>query len=106
MIRVLLVSLLTLCGVTSSQAQTRPERTMAVTIDDLPFVNPGGANFLSKARQATAAIFAFAQGTPSPRHWFRHRIQAACSRRDGSARRAVAAVGGCRDDVGQSHLLT
>ena len=56
MIRVLLVSLLTLCGVTSSQAQTRPERTMAVTIDDLPFVNPGGANFLSKARQATAAI--------------------------------------------------
>ena len=27
-------------------------------------------------------------------------------RRDRSAHRFVAAVGGCRDDVGQSHLLT
>lgn len=29
---------------------------MAVTIDDLPFVNPGGTNFLTKAPQATTKI--------------------------------------------------
>ena len=55
-IRVLLVSSLMLCGAASSQERTRPERTMAVTIDNLPFVNPGGADFLSKAQRATTAI--------------------------------------------------
>ncbi len=56
MIRPLLLSLLVFFLAALSQAQTRPQRTMAITIDDLPFANPGGANFLSKARRATAAI--------------------------------------------------
>ena len=56
MIRVLLVSSLALCGAALSQERTSPQRTMAVTIDDLPFVNPGGADFLTKAQRATTAI--------------------------------------------------
>ena len=56
MIRVLLISLLTLCGAALSHERTGPQRTMAVTIDDLPFVNPVGADFLSKAERATTAI--------------------------------------------------
>ena len=56
MIRVLLVSLLAMCGAAWSQEQTRPQRTMAVTIDDLPFVNPSGTAFLTRAQRTTTEI--------------------------------------------------
>ena len=61
MIRVLLVSLVALCGAASAQ-----ERTMAVTIDDLPFVNPGGTNFLTKAQRATTKILRSLRTHQSP----------------------------------------
>ncbi len=41
--------------VTSAQAQT-PKRTIAVTIDDLPYVSFGERDYLTGARTATAKI--------------------------------------------------
>ena len=42
--------------VTSTHAQTTPKRTIAITIDDLPYVNMAGGDFLANARTATAKI--------------------------------------------------
>lgn len=58
MTRILLVwiSLLAMLGVVSSQERTIPERTMAVTIDDLPFVKPTGTAVLTRAQRTTKAI--------------------------------------------------
>lgn len=42
--------------VTSVSAQTPPKRTMAVTIDDLPFVGIGEGVYLTRAQTATAKI--------------------------------------------------
>ena len=51
-----LILLILLVGLaTSARAQT-PTRTMAVTIDDLPYVRMGDAEYLPSARTATAKI--------------------------------------------------
>ena len=39
---------------------------MAVTIDDLPFVNPGGTDFLPKAQRATTAILSALRENRAP----------------------------------------
>ena len=65
-VRVLFVSLVALCGVASSQERTSSQRTMAVTIDDLPFVNPGGTDFLTKAERTTAAILSSLRTNQAP----------------------------------------
>jgi peptidoglycan/xylan/chitin deacetylase (PgdA/CDA1 family) len=52
--RTLLIVFL-LCAVTSVRSQT-PRRTMAVTIDDLPFIKMGEGVYLTRARAATAKI--------------------------------------------------
>src|SRR5690348_7297359 len=50
MIKVILIFLLTLGGALYLQPQTTPaQRTMAVTIDDLPFVASAGQPFLTNA---------------------------------------------------------
>lgn len=58
MTRILLISisLLTMLGAVLSQERTIPERTMAVTIDDLPFVKPTGTAVLTRAQRTTKAI--------------------------------------------------
>src|SRR5688572_5175825 len=57
MTRVILVPLLVFCGAFSSQSQTRTTgRTMAVTIDDLPYVNKSLQQYLPNARRATDDI--------------------------------------------------
>jgi peptidoglycan/xylan/chitin deacetylase (PgdA/CDA1 family) len=55
-VRALVIFLIALCGATWSQGQTNPPRTMAVTIDDLPFVNPGGAAYVPNGQRATVSI--------------------------------------------------
>lgn len=42
--------------VSSVQAQTPPKRTIAVTVDDLPYVQNGEGDWLTRARTATAKI--------------------------------------------------
>jgi peptidoglycan/xylan/chitin deacetylase (PgdA/CDA1 family) len=57
MTRVILIPLLVFCGAFSSQSQTRTTgRTMAVTIDDLPYVNKSLQQYLPNARRATDDI--------------------------------------------------
>ena len=58
MTRILLISisLLAMFGAVLSQERTIPERTMAVTIDDLPFVKPTETAVLTRAQRTTKAI--------------------------------------------------
>lgn len=57
MAQVVLILLLMFGGAFSSQPQTKtPRRAMAVTIDDLPYVNPAQLEYLPNARRATNDI--------------------------------------------------
>jgi peptidoglycan/xylan/chitin deacetylase (PgdA/CDA1 family) len=57
MTQVILILLLMLAGAFSSQPQTKtPRRAMAVTIDDLPYVNTAQLEYLPNARRATNDI--------------------------------------------------
>ncbi|MGH9753859.1 MAG: polysaccharide deacetylase family protein [Blastocatellia bacterium] len=57
MAQVVLILLLVFGGAFSSQPQTKtPRREMAVTIDDLPYVNPAQLAYLPNARRATNDI--------------------------------------------------
>jgi len=56
MMRLAILLALLFCLAGSASAQTATTRTMAVTIDDLPFVNIGGGPYLANARVATAKI--------------------------------------------------
>lgn len=57
MAQVVLILLLVFGGAFSSQPQTKtPRRAMAVTIDDLPYVNPAQLTYLPNARRATNDI--------------------------------------------------
>jgi peptidoglycan/xylan/chitin deacetylase (PgdA/CDA1 family) len=57
MTQVILILLLMLAGAFSSQPQTKtPRRAMAVTIDDLPYVNTTQLEYLPNARRATNDI--------------------------------------------------
>jgi len=57
MAQVVLILLLAFGSVFSSQSQTStPRRTMAITIDDLPYVNPAQLAYLPNARRATDDI--------------------------------------------------
>jgi len=58
--RVLVVLVLLLCASAAPPgAQTGPaQRTMAITIDDLPYVNTGGGEYLASAAPATERILA------------------------------------------------
>jgi peptidoglycan/xylan/chitin deacetylase (PgdA/CDA1 family) len=57
MTQVILILLLVFCGVLSSPSQTRSvRRAMAVTIDDLPYVNALHGEYLPNARRATEDI--------------------------------------------------
>ncbi|HEV8428267.1 MAG TPA: polysaccharide deacetylase family protein [Pyrinomonadaceae bacterium] len=53
--RLIFLLVFVLCVVISAQAQT-PTRTMAVTIDDLPYVRMSDAPYLTSAQTATAKI--------------------------------------------------
>jgi peptidoglycan/xylan/chitin deacetylase (PgdA/CDA1 family) len=57
MTQVILILLFIFGGALSSQPQTKtPSRAMAVTIDDLPYVNPAQMKYLPNARRATDDI--------------------------------------------------
>jgi peptidoglycan/xylan/chitin deacetylase (PgdA/CDA1 family) len=69
--------------VTSAQAQT-PRRTMAVTIDDLPYVNHAGNEYLKRAGVATAKILSTLKKHKAPAIGFvnEHALEVA-GQRDG-----------------------
>jgi peptidoglycan/xylan/chitin deacetylase (PgdA/CDA1 family) len=57
MIRLVLIALLTLCAAAPGAPQTaKPQRTMAVTIDDLPYVASAGQPFLINAQRITGQM--------------------------------------------------
>jgi peptidoglycan/xylan/chitin deacetylase (PgdA/CDA1 family) len=67
MIQVVLISLLLFGGAFSSQTRTNaPRRAMAVTIDDLPYVNPAQMAYLPSAQRATNGVLAALKSHRAP----------------------------------------